>query len=350
VGSGRARVVWSYARLTNRRGARSTGGKPRFRGPEACKSVSKETSLFFRTEIEVSMRVVPSPPSSGLASRRAAAPILAAVLLQTACGGSGSGPTAPPADEPPSRTVTIFSSGFEPEEGPLQSDSTWSNTQIQNPSNAAESFIAFDSTIVRTGTRSLEMFAPQRQFDPLRGEEFCGKASVQNRNFLFREGETYRFSAWFRLTDAPEVANFLMIDVECGESECGFPGGPGIRVMIDRGTDRLIAEWKFLNWFNDLFRPDPPPGIPVRGVHGVPVDEWFEVTLEATFGVGVEGVTRIYVNGVLDSEVVGTNVRPGGVLSTMDRYNSFEIGLTCNIGTKPTTIHLDDVTVERVGA
>jgi len=139
-----------------------------------------------------------------------------------------------------------------------------------------------------------------------------------------------------------------MIDIECGESECGIEGGPGFRVMIEKGTGRMIAEWKFLNWFNDLVRPDPPPGTPRTGSHALPVGEWFQVTLEATLGVGDEGVTRIYYDGELDSEVVGTNIRPGGVLSDMDRYNSLEVGLTCNIGSHPTTIYLDDVTVEQL--
>lgn len=293
------------------------------------------------------MRARPKPPERPWPAVGTALLLAAAAVPSAGCGGSG--PASPGGEDPPSDAVTIFVSGFEPEEGNLQSDSTWSNTQIQHPSNAPEAFIRFDSTIVHGGVRSLKMFAPQRQFDPLRGEDFCGKASVQNRNFLFREGETYRFSAWFYLTDPPQVANFLLIDVECGESECGFEGGPGVRAMIKKGTDRLIAEWKFMNWFNDVVRPDPPPGEPVLGVHALPVGQWFEVTFEVTLGVGERGVTRIYVDSALDSEVVGTNIRPGGVLSTMDRYNSFEIGLTCNIGTQPTTIYLDDVTVERVG-
>jgi len=243
---------------------------------------------------------------------------------------------------------TIFFSGFEADEGTLISDSLWSNAQIQEPSGAPESFITFDSTIVRSSARSIKMFAPHRQFDSLRNEDFCGKASIQTRNFVYNEGETYRFSAWFYLTDPPEIANFLMIDIECGVNECEFEGGPGIRVMILKQTDRLITEWKFLNWFNDVIKPDVPPGNPVPGIHSIPVHEWFKVTYEVTLGVGEAGITRIYVNDELDSEVIGTNIRPGGVLSTMDRYTSFELGLTCNIGTQPTTIYVDDAQIEHL--
>lgn len=246
--------------------------------------------------------------------------------------------------------TTIFSSGFEASEGSLKSDSNWSNTQIQNPFGTEAAFITFDSTIVHSGNRSLKMFAPERQYDSLRERDYCGKASVQKTNFLFREGETYRYSVWFYLTDPPGIANFLLIDIECGESECGpiAATGPGFRVIIRRGLGRLQAEWKFLNWFGSDHPPEHPPGDPVPGMHAIPVNEWFKVTLEATLGVDESGITSIYVNDEFDSEVVGTNIRPGGSLANMDRYNSFETGLTCNVGVIPTTIYIDDVTIEKL--
>ncbi len=65
------------------------------------------------------------------------------------------------------------------------------------------------------------------------------------------------------------------------------------------------------------------------GTHPISEGKWFKMTMRMTLGKDSAGLTQVYVDDELDSEVVGTTLMPDG-LEVMDHHNSFQVGLTCN--------------------
>ena len=79
---------------------------------------------------------------------------------------------------------------------------------------------------------------------------------------------------------------------------------------------------------------------------GDPGSRWFEIRWEIELGSGPAGRSRVYVDGALDIDATGSTIAPAGI-PTIDRYDTFQAGLTASRETSLTTINVDDVTIER---
>lgn len=255
-------------------------------------------------------------------------------------------PTPHTQSKPGEQAELLFASGFEEEQLFPEDDSLWTATQLQTAPGHADSTWARTDELAHSGTYSA-------RFSAAPGSEAtsytCGKASIKKQNLDIGLGDTVEYRAFFYLPslDAP----VHLMDIECGPP-CDQPGGPGVRVIMTR-DGYLKINWKFLNYYKNMGLPlpqDAPPDSP-KGTHRLPIAEWFELTLRMDLANQAQGLTEVYINGMLDLSVIGTNIAPSG-LASLDQYPSLELGVNCNYkaNSSQAVVYVDEVQVLRISS
>ncbi len=234
---------------------------------------------------------------------------------------------------------TLFASGFE-DPDPIREG--WSRIVEQTPADQPPSRVVQTGERTHSGKGAMKFYAGKRGLNPrIRGDQsFEAKAEVVKRDLFLKEGELVRIEGWYWLPPDEDHHGRVLMDLECGNKECGYAGQLGLRLFLDNAagylTLRTNVKWRSRD--RGITRR--------RGSRPVPTGTWFKLSWWIKLGQGRAGWTRIYVDDALLIAAQGSTLRPDG-LGNLDHYTTLQVGLTANGGLSGTTIYVDDVRLDR---
>lgn len=207
-------------------------------------------------------------------------------------------------------------------------DIRWSYHQNTHEGN----YIAFDTTIVHSGNRSLKFFGAAHP-----GE--VSKSSIVKQQMAFYEGDVVRISAWYYIESAPSTGWLFLFDFE---EQTAIGAGPGIRIA-DTQESGLALEHKFYN--DDIFQPS-------TGFIAMPRNQWVNITMEVKLSQKKKGYVKIWQDNQLIIEGYDRKTLPKDFLysqqGTKGMYQSIEFGVTANSSSTDVIMYMDDIEVKKV--
>lgn len=206
-------------------------------------------------------------------------------------------------------------------------DPNWTFFQLTEGENA----IRIDTTKAAEGKQCLKFFATASQ-------NGASKCDIANNNMLFKEGETFRFSAQYYLEGKEDLSDIFLFDLEEGTA---IGAGPGMRLAIDNKEGYLKIERK------KMLESD------IRQASGneitFPRDQWVLVVIEIELSQKKEGTIRVYQDNVLVIEANNIRTLPIDKLNIIQGskgiYNSVQVGITANSPENNATLYVDDIDI-----
>lgn len=207
-------------------------------------------------------------------------------------------------------------------------DIRWSYHQNTHEGN----YIAFDTTIVHSGNRSLKFFGAAHP-----GE--VSKSSIVKQQMAFYDGDVVRISAWYYVASAPSTGWLFLFDFE---EQAAIGAGPGIRIA-DTQESGLALEHKFYN--DDIFQP-------ASGFIAMPRNQWVNIIMEVKLSQKKKGYVKIWQDNQLIIEGYERKTLPKDFLysqqGTKGMYQSIEFGVTANASSTDVVMYVDDIEVKKV--
>ncbi len=207
-------------------------------------------------------------------------------------------------------------------------DIRWSYHQNTHEGN----YIAFDTTIVHSGNRSLKFFGAAHP-----GE--VSKSSIVKQHMAFYDGDVVRISAWYYVASAPSTGWLFLFDFE---EQAAIGAGPGMRIA-DTQESGLVLEHKFYN--DDIFQP-------ASGFIAMPRNQWVNITMEVKLSQKKKGYVKIWQDNQLIIEGYDRKTLPKDFLysqqGTKGMYQSIEFGVTANSSSTDVTMYVDDIEVRKI--
>lgn len=207
-------------------------------------------------------------------------------------------------------------------------DIRWSYHQNTHEGN----YIAFDTTIVHSGNRSLKFFGAAHP-----GE--VSKSSIAKQEMAFFDGDVVRVSAWYYIASAPSTGWLFLFDFE---EQTAIGAGPGLRIA-DTQESGLVLEHKFYN--DDFYQP-------ASGFIALPRNQWVNITMEVKLSQKKKGYVKIWQDNQLIIEGYDRKTLPKDFLysqqGTKGMYQSIEFGVTANSSSTDVIMYVDDIEVKKV--
>lgn len=212
---------------------------------------------------------------------------------------------------------SMFSSG----------DVNWSFHQ----NTVSGNFIAFDTTIVHSGTRSLKFFAHAST------ASVVSKCSIVKQKMAFYEGDVVRMSAWYYIEGNAPLDWLFLFDLE---EQAAVGAGPGMRLA--NTETGICVEHKFMN--DDLYQEG--------NAIALPRNQWFNLTMEVRLSQKKKGYVKVWQNNQLILEGNDRKTLPTDFLysqqGTKGMYQSVEFGITANTKNSDVILYVDDVVIEKI--
>lgn len=260
------------------------------------------------------------------------------------CDSDDSEELTQPEEEP----IFSFTDGFEETDGDLlnlfpENGARWSTIQQENP-NGGTNTIAITDTSSSEGDASLYISA-------LKSDEVLSKMDIEKSGFHADRGETIRIKADFYIATTTNIADLLLIDLEC--CSCWDPSVPnntcpGVRLMMSGGNDFLsIERGKILH--PTLIQTSTP----------FPRGQWVEVVWETFLSDTEDGINKLFLNGEEILNESGINMpnaqefaefaEDQGFIFELQEplvYERLQVGATANPSNSDLVMLVDKVAVE----
>lgn len=193
-------------------------------------------------------------------------------------------------------------------------------------------YIAFDTSIVHSGNRSLKFFAFATSGD------LVSKSSIVKQHMAFYEGDVVRISAWYYIEGNANIDWLFLFDFE---EQAAIGAGPGMRLASSEKG--ICVEHKFLN--SDVYQEEGQEIF-------LPRNQWFNLTMEVKLCQKKKGYVRVWQDNVQIISADNRKTLPKDFLysqqGTKGMYQSIEFGITANTRNSNITLYVDDIRVEKI--